>query len=189
MSKPRDHGGNASKPDWLKAAEGNGLIGKTTTVNVKALVAEATDGAGPDAVAEAGRCIVTRPAIVAMLDGTDEQVVTLLADLTEDMLQHAIVSYARYHGWKAAHCRRARATIGGVETWRTPMAADGNGWVDLVLCHPVRGLALFAEIKTETGVRSPEQEAWADWLIACGLKYRLWKPSDWPFVRAELSGK
>jgi hypothetical protein len=188
MSRPRDHA-DSQKPDWLKAAEANGLIGKTTTVNVKALVAEALDEAGPDAVAEAGRCIVTRPAIVAMLDGTDDEVVAVLSGLTEEMLQHAFVEYARYHGWKAAHCRRARVRIGGVETWRTPMGADGNGWPDLVLCHPVMGIMVVAEVKTETGVRSVEQEQWADWLIACGVAYRLWKPSDWPLVRRELGGK
>jgi hypothetical protein len=74
--------------------------------------------------------------------------------VTEAELQHAVIEYARLFGWTVAHFRVAQTKRG----WRTPVAADGAGFPDLVL---VRGPRLiFAELKSASGRLRDEQEHW-----------------------------
>jgi hypothetical protein len=76
--------------------------------------------------------------------------------------------------------------------------ADGmhsrKGWVDLVIVgywragHPRPVLAV--ELKTEDGRRETAQIVCSTALTAAGLRYRLWRPSDYESgaVRRELEG-
>ena len=61
----------------------------------------------------------------------------------------------------------------------TPVAADGAGFVDLVLVHPARGVTLFRELKARKGRMSPAQEQWGVWLTAGGNDWGVWRPADW----------
>lgn len=93
--------------------------------------------------------------------------------MTESDLQSAVVDLARYAGWRVAHFRPARTKDG----WRTPVAADGKGFPDLVLVG--QGQVIFAELKSATGTLTAEQARWRDKLRACGADWRLWTPAEW----------
>ena len=58
------------------------------------------------------------------------------------------------------------------------------GFPDLVIVGP-HGV-LFAELKTETGHVSAEQQAWHDDLKRAAAEVYIWRPSDWPFVNDRL---
>lgn len=99
-----------------------------------------------------------------------------MSDLTEAQLQSAVIDCARLLGWRVAHFRPAR-TIDG---WRTPVAADGAGFPDLVLAR--RGVVIFAELKGEKGRLTPEQRGWLSTLRGCtgGCHWTfVWRPEDW----------
>lgn len=84
---------------------------------------------------------------------------------------------ARTAGWLCAHFRPAQTQRG---RWITPMAGD-KGFPDLVLAK--HGRLLLAELKTDKGRPSREQEAW---LAALGSHGRLWRPAQWGEVQHEL---
>lgn len=129
---------------------------------------------------------------------------------TEEQWQQVVIEYAQLMGWLVAHFRPAR--VG--DSWRTPVAADGVGFPDLVL---VRGpVLIFAELKSDTGKVRPEQQAWLDALGAldspiatayadaygeaasdgiapwpAGVKVAavhafVWRPRDWGVVQGVL---
>jgi hypothetical protein len=105
---------------------------------------------------------------------------------TEAQFQAAVIDVARLHGWRVHHARPARTAAG----WRTPITGD-VGFPDLVLAHPRRGL-IIAEIKTQTGRLSGDQEAWLIALSAATRRQErvrvcLWRPSDWEAIVARLS--
>jgi hypothetical protein len=95
--------------------------------------------------------------------------------MSEEDFQQAVIEYAQERGWKVAHFRKARTKKG----WRTAVAADGKGFPDLVL---VRNRIVWAELKSEAGEMSPDQENWRDWLKESGQEWYCWKPSDWPTI-------
>lgn len=59
--------------------------------------------------------------------------------------------------------------------WRTPVAADGKGFPDLVL---VRDRIVVAEIKGSDRVK-PEQRAWLDAFRLAGTEAYVWTPETW----------
>lgn len=75
-------------------------------------------------------------------------------------------------GWRVAHFRPARTERG----WRTPVAADGAGFPDLVL---VRERLVFAELKAGRGKLRPEQVEWRDRLLGSGCEWHLWDEEAW----------
>lgn len=95
---------------------------------------------------------------------------------TETGFQGWVIAYAKAHGWRVAHFHKARRKDGG---WSTPVAADGAGFPDLVL---VRNRVIWAELKTDVGRLSPEQDAWMTALIIAGECHYVWRPKD----RAEI---
>lgn len=99
--------------------------------------------------------------------------------ISEKQFQKQVIEFAHLRNWKVAHFRPARVIVHGKETWRTPVAADGEGFPDLVLAR--RRVVLFREVKTETGTASREQLAW---LQECGGK--IWRPSMWAMIEKEL---
>ncbi len=99
--------------------------------------------------------------------------------VSERDLQNAIVDAAHLYGYKVFHTRPALSAKG----WRTPVQYDGKGFVDLVLVGPHR--IVFAEIKSEKGKLSREQEHWLEGLgkvsaVTDRVKVRVWTPADWP---------
>ena len=99
--------------------------------------------------------------------------------ITEAEFQTQVVDLARLLGWRVAHFRAARPGQG----WRTPVSADGEGFVDLVLA---RDRVMFVELKSDTGTLRPAQREWLIALRAAGAEVHVWKPSLWPEVEATL---
>jgi hypothetical protein len=100
--------------------------------------------------------------------------------ITEAQWQQTVLDTAAAHGWTVAHFRPART----VDGWRTPVAADGKGWPDLVL---VRDRVIFAELKSARGRLSGDQQAWIHRLTAAGQEVHVWRPDDWPHVEYTLA--
>lgn len=73
----------------------------------------------------------------------EAHLVTAAPLTTEAMFQIEIIELARILGWRVAHFRPAQTRHG----WRTPVAADGKGFPDLVL---VRERVIYAELKVGT---------------------------------------
>lgn len=92
--------------------------------------------------------------------------------MLEAELQDNIIELGHLFGWKIAHFRPALTKHG----WRTPVAADGKGFVDLVL---VRDRLIAIEVKSERGSLSDDQVDWQRALVSAGVEYHLWRPRDW----------
>lgn len=93
--------------------------------------------------------------------------------VSESALQQTIIDAARSLGWLVAHFRPARTDRG----WRTPVAADGQGFPDLVLAHP-RGRVMFLEVKSRAGRVSLHQRRWLDTLAGAPVTCQVVRPAD-----------
>lgn len=103
--------------------------------------------------------------------------------MTESDLLAAILDLAKLYGFRSAHFRPAMNAKGH---WRTPVAGEGKGWPDLVLVKPPR--VIVAELKSDTGRLSPEQEVWLALLRDLpGVECYVWRPGDLPAI-AQLLG-
>jgi microcompartment protein CcmK/EutM len=109
----------------------------------------------------------------------------------EAAFQAAVIDLARRSRWRVAHFRKVRTVDRqGRPRWRTPVAADGAGFPDLVLARS--GRLIFAELKSETGSVDPEQRVWRERLEELQLAaegavlYRVWRPRDWPAIEEAL---
>lgn len=96
-----------------------------------------------------------------------------LPKMSERDLQAAVIELAGVLKWQVAHFRPAMTAAGN---WVTPVAADGKGFVDLVL---VRNRVLFVELKSQIGKLKPEQSEWGARLLLAGATYFIWRPVDW----------
>lgn len=99
--------------------------------------------------------------------------------IQEADFQGTVIEYADLFGWAVAHFRKAQTAKG----WRTPVAADGKGFPDLLL---VRERVIYAEIKRDDGQLTLEQRQWRDWLLAAGQEYYTWRPRDWEEIMTIL---
>ena len=95
-----------------------------------------------------------------------------LRDKLEDEWREEVIDAAHRFGWAVAYFRPARTVDG---QWRTPVGADGKGWLDLTL---VRDRVLFVELKRETGVLEDEQRDWIRRLDDAGAEWYVWRPSQ-----------
>ena len=95
--------------------------------------------------------------------------------LTEKAFQAQVVKLAKLYGWLVFHPYDSRRSE--------------KGFPDLVLAHPKWGLAIFAELKTDTGKLSPEQDQWLTVLDDCNQWSLVWRPKDWPDIEAILTGR
>lgn len=110
---------------------------------------------------------------------------TRLADvMSEREWQEQVIDVAHMHGWMVAHFRRVTIKNGG---HTTPVQADGAGYPDLTMAHPVGGV-IFVELKAAKGRLTEEQKRWRDQLQAAGARWYVWKPRDWNTVVGVLSG-
>ena len=100
--------------------------------------------------------------------------------MTEREFQGQVIEVAHLLGWRVAHFRPARTAHG----WRTPVAADGQGWPDLFMVRGNRSVA--AELKSETGKLSDDQRLWLDSLEAAGVEVHSWRPDDFDDVARAL---
>ena len=94
--------------------------------------------------------------------------------MTEKELQAAVIELAHLYGWFVAHFRPAQNARGD---WRTPVAADGKGFPDLVMVR--REQLMFVELKSAKGRLSPEQEIWIAKLDDTCAEVFVWYPKDW----------
>ncbi len=105
--------------------------------------------------------------------------------ITEVQFQDQIIQLARLLGFKVAHFRAAKTSKG----WRTPVSGDGEGFPDLVLTNPRRGV-IFAELKAEKGKLSENQKKWGEYLEEAGAEFYVWRPSQFDEIAEILkSGK
>lgn len=95
-----------------------------------------------------------------------------LPPMTEAEFLNQVIGFAKLFGWRVVHFRPAKTEHG----WRTPVQADGKGFLDLVL---VRERIVFVELKSESGKPTEEQKLWMKWLQKAGQEVYLWKPSNW----------
>jgi len=93
--------------------------------------------------------------------------------MTEGELLECVIDLAHIFAWRVAHFRPALTSKG----WRTPVSADGKGFVDLVLAR--EGQVLFRELKGTGGRLTPEQEEWIWELSGRGADVDVWYPSHW----------
>lgn len=101
----------------------------------------------------------------------------LLRSVTEREFQAQVLTLAARLGWQAWHDRAtnaARRCSACGATRRVPR--NDPGWPDLVLVRRPR--VVFAELKSERGAPTAEQEAWLDELRACGQEAYVWRPSQ-----------
>ena len=92
--------------------------------------------------------------------------------MTETDLLNIVLDLAKLYGWHTAHFRPAMTAQG----WRTAVQGDGKGWPDLTMVKGSR--LLFAELKSEKGKISPEQQLWLDKLAEIdGSEVYVWRPA------------
>lgn len=90
---------------------------------------------------------------------------------TEKRFLQQLKDLSRLCGWRAYHTLDSRGS--------------DPGFPDLVLVRSPE--LVFAELKTEKGLPTPDQEAWLQALSNCTAhQTRLWRPSDWPEIEATL---
>lgn len=95
-----------------------------------------------------------------------------MARESEKHWQRFVMDLAAYNGWLVAHFRPALTAAGN---WVTPVSGAGKGFPDLVL---VRDRVVYAELKTDTGRLTLEQELWLDALSHAGAEVHVWRPKD-----------
>lgn len=101
---------------------------------------------------------------------------------TETQFQAAVVDLAKVRGWRIHHQRPARTEDDG---WRSAIIGH-KGWPDLALART--GRLVIAELKSERGQPTPDQEAWLELLRTVpGVEVFVWRPSEWPEVERTLA--
>lgn len=99
---------------------------------------------------------------------------SLPVEISEKEFMAAVIAEAKRNGWLVNH--------------HTISKRSEPGWPDLCCLHPGRGLALFAELKTNAGALTEEQQAWGQAMLRCGLDWRIWRPCQWQEVVEILRG-
>ena len=90
---------------------------------------------------------------------------------TEKQFQTTVMQLARLTGWNFYHTHDSRHSA--------------KGFPDLCLVRGPR--CIMAELKTDTGKLTADQEAWLIALGAVpGLEVALWRPSSWPEIERVL---
>lgn len=91
------------------------------------------------------------------------------AAMHEAQLLANVRRVAKLLGWRCYH------------TWNSQNSEAG--FPDVVLLRPPR--LIFAELKRQSGVVSPEQQAWLQGLAEAGYECYLWRPDAWRTGRIE----
>ena len=94
--------------------------------------------------------------------------------LTEKQWQANVTELAEFCGWEHYHA------------WLS--IHSPTGWPDLALVKPPR--LIFAELKSESGKATPNQEHWLSLLRRIpGIEVYLWRPADVDSVIHILTGR
>lgn len=120
-----------------------------------------------------------QPAPKADLSTNRKNLRKIALAMSEDDLQTSIIELAHFYGWKCAHFRSVKVTKkDGSTFWQTPVAADGEGFPDLILVRRNRVLAV--ELKSERGKPDPAQREWLHiFMLTRRVETFIWKPSQW----------
>lgn len=94
-------------------------------------------------------------------------------------LQKGIIDLAHTYQWFVVH----NPTVETKQGWRTALAADSRGFVDL-LCFRERTVAI--EVKGDGDRLSAEQKEWEVRLRRAGVEYYVVRPADWPDAVKEI---
>lgn len=105
---------------------------------------------------------------------------------SERDFQRTVTDLLRSLGWKHMHPRASRGQGGRGAGWVT--ATNVPGWPDLVCWHEGQERLLFAELKTDTGKLTGQQEALLASLRASGQEVHVWRPADFDSIVALLRG-
>jgi len=98
---------------------------------------------------------------------------------SEAEFQREVVTFAQSRGWIVAHFRPSLNSRG---EWQTAVAADGEGFPDLVM---VRDRIIWAELKNRTNL-SENQKRWRDAIQKAGGEWYLWRPKHWDELKKVL---
>lgn len=101
--------------------------------------------------------------------------------MTEAEWQAQVVQLAGMLGWRHNHTRRA---VGKNRRWAT--ATSCVGWPDLTLWHERQRRFIFAELKSDKGRTTMEQDDVLASLRAAGAEVYVWRPADLDDVAAIL---
>jgi len=106
--------------------------------------------------------------------------------ITEEEFSKNVIRVAQLCHWKVAHFRSVKIQRqDGSVYYATPVQADGAGFPDLLMMRDSR--LVIAELKSETGKTSADQDAWIKGLRICDEPtVKLWKPSNWDDIVLEL---
>ncbi len=104
--------------------------------------------------------------------------------VSETEFQSQVIDLAHIHGYRHMHVRR---TIGRHRQWVT--GTSTIGWPDLTLWAPLHHRIMFAELKTETGKLSADQELVLTELVSAGAHVHLWRPSQLQSISDCFAGR
>lgn len=93
----------------------------------------------------------------------------ILRGITEAQWQANVVTFARFNGWKVYHPPNNRPVNGRIQK---VMA----GWPDLAFMR--EGEFILAELKTELGKTTADQDECIRLLRSAGIEVHVWRPSD-----------
>jgi hypothetical protein len=102
--------------------------------------------------------------------------------VTRSSWETVVLDALALYRWRVAHFRPARMADG---SWRTPVAAQGKGFPDLVI---VRDQSLgFVELKSDADRLRPEQLDWQLALasvsaVSAHVLVEVWRPSNFDRV-------
>jgi hypothetical protein len=104
---------------------------------------------------------------------------------TEAGFQSAVIDAATTFGWLVHHQRPGRNSDG---SWRSQIQGDA-GFPDLVLTRD--GIVIFAELKSEKGRVSGDQQAWIHALGLVSVRapevsVHVWRPDQWHTIERTL---
>lgn len=147
------------EPEWMKVAREKGLVTEGKGVNVDAFRLPAN--------------------AVVSSEVASEVVFELMKTASEEQFQECVITLARNHGWRVAHCRKVLVKMGETFHYETPMAVDGKGFFDLYM---VRDRIIHAELKVGKNKQTPEQKEWEKAVTNAGGQCFLWYPEHWPAI-------
>lgn len=104
--------------------------------------------------------------------------------MNESQFQKQVIQLAQLYGWRVAHFRPAWSKDG--QRCMTAVQADGKGFPDL--CMVKRARLLFAELKSDKGKLSPEQDEWITELTnSMRCEVYIWRPENWDEIQEILT--
>ena len=101
---------------------------------------------------------------------------SLLDDtIKESDWRTTVIEYAELRGWRVYHVTDVRKRL---------RSHTSVGFPDLVLARkharlPFPGRIVFAELKSESGETTEDQDVWLSLLKAADAEVYVWRPSDW----------